>query len=59
MPKFIRSSLSVGVGALIYELVARGLHEVKWGRVAFFVLCSLPFFWLYYRSKEKQAGAQA
>ena len=59
MPKFIQSSLSVGLGSLIYELVVRGLHQAKWGRVAFFVLFSLPIFWLYYRSKEKQGVAQA
>jgi len=59
MPKFIQSSLSVGLGALIYELIVRGLHEAKWGRVAFFVLFSLPIFWLIYRSREKKAAAQA
>ena len=59
MPKFLQSSLSVGLGAFIYELIVRGFHQVKWGRVAFFVLFSLPLFWLYYRSKEKQRVAQA
>ena len=59
MPKFIQSAFSVGLGALIYEFVVRGLHQVRWGRVAFIVLFSLPIFWLYYRSKEKQVVAKA
>ena len=59
MPKFIQSALSIGFGSLIYELITRGLHQAKWGRVAFIVLFSLPIFWLYYRSKEKQRVAQA
>ena len=59
MPKYIRFSLGLGFGALIYELFVRGLHEARWGRVAFFVLFSLPIFWLIYRSREKKAADQA
>ena len=59
MPKFIQSALSVGVGTLLYELVVRGLHQAKWGRVAFIAIFSLPIFWLYYRSKERQVVAKA
>jgi hypothetical protein len=59
MPSFIRSSLGVGLGALLFELMVRGLPQAKWGRVAFMVLVSLPLFWLYDGSKARRAGAKA
>jgi hypothetical protein len=58
MPKFIGSALSVGFGALLYELVMRGLLQAKWSRAVFIMLFSLPVFWLYYRSKERHAVAK-
>ena len=59
MPRFLKSSLSVGLGALAYELVVRGPHGVKWLRVGAIVLVALPVTWLIFRSKEKKATAQA
>ena len=59
MPKFLQSSIGIGIGTLIYEFFARGLHQIKWGRVAFIVLFSMPIFWFFYRQKEKTAASQA
>jgi hypothetical protein len=59
MPKFIQSSLSVGLGALLYELVVRGPHAAKWHRVVIFILVSLPITWLIYRFKGKNSVSPA
>jgi hypothetical protein len=59
MPKFLQSSLSIGLGARLYEVVVRGIHQAKWGRVALLVFLSLPLFWLYDRSKENRVAAKA
>ena len=62
MPKFLQSSLSLGLGFLIFEVLRFWLNdhqEFRWGRIAFMVLLSIPIFWLVYKVKARQTAAKA